>query len=150
MLSPSHFMEQAIALAQKSAAQGEVPVGCVIVKGGVIISRGQNKRENNGTAIWHAEIFAIKKACEKLNSWRLDECEMYITLEPCPMCAGAIINARIPKLYFGAFDINGGACSNLSRVNLFEAGYNHRPMVIEGFMREDCENLLKNFFKNLR
>lgn len=142
------FMRYAIAEAHKAEALGEVPVGAVIVKNGKIISSGYNKREIRNNALYHAEIEAINSACEKLKSWRLIDCNLYVTLEPCPMCAGAIINARLNRVVFGAKDVKAGSCGSV--INLFELDYNHKPKIICGILENECSVLLSNFFKNLR
>lgn len=143
------YMEQAIIEARKASDLGEVPVGAVIVYKGEIIARAHNLREKNNNALAHAEIIVIDEACRRLKSWRLDDCELYVTLEPCPMCAGAIINSRINSVYFGAFDLKGGACGSV--VDLFIKGsFNHSPTVYGGIMEETCEEVLKDFFKKLR
>ena len=141
-------MESAIQLANKAYSLGEVPVGAVIVKDGEIISGGFNRRETEKNALMHAEIEAIDSACKLLPGWRLWQCEIYVTLEPCPMCAGAIINARIPKVYFGAYDAKNGACG--SAVNLFNLPHSYRPEVFGGILQEECSKLMKDFFKRLR
>lgn len=141
------FMEEALKLAQKANKKGEVPIGAVIVRNGKIISKGFNKREKTQNAIMHAEIVAIEKACKKLGSWRLDDCEIYVTLEPCLMCLGAIINSRIKKLVFGASD--NKSCTKeflLSKNN----SLNHNLEIESGILEEDCAKLLKEFFKNAR
>ena len=143
-----YFMEQALSLAKESAAEGEVPVGCVIVRGEEIVGRGRNRRETAKTALGHAEIEAIAEACRKLGGWRLWECTLYVTLEPCPMCAGAIVNARIPRVVYGAKDRKGGACGSVC--NLFSMEFNHHPQVESGLMEEQCQALLTEFFQNLR
>lgn len=142
------YMKAALKLAQKAADEGEVPVGAVVVCEGKIVGRGRNRRETKKNAIHHAEIEAIEKACKKLGGWRLHKCDLYVTLEPCPMCTGAIINARIKTLYYGAKDEKAGSCGTL--VNLFDLPYNHKPEVISGVMEEECANILKKFFKDLR
>ncbi len=142
------YMKAALKLAQKAADEGEVPVGAVVVCDGKIVGRGRNRRETKKNAIHHAEIEAIEKACKKLGGWRLHKCDLYVTLEPCPMCTGAIINARIKTLYYGAKDEKAGSCGTL--VNLFELPYNHKPEVISGVMEEECADILKKFFKDLR
>jgi len=143
------YMEQAIIEAKKAFELDEVPVGAIIVYKGDIIARAHNLRENFNNALAHAEILAINEACKKLNSWRLDNCELYVTLEPCPMCAGAIINARISSVYFGAYDPKGGACGSV--VDLFKKGsFNHSPVLYGGIMEDACEGLLKEFFGKLR
>ena len=142
------FMEEAILLAKNAYEEGEVPVGAVIVKDGKIIARGKNEREKKQNALSHAEIEAINEACNVLNSWRLDGCEMYVTLEPCPMCAGAIINARIKTLIFGAFDSSMGSIDSV--INLCDYPYNHKVEVYGGILEDKCLTLLKDFFKDLR
>lgn len=142
------FMKAALALARKAAEEGEVPVGCVVVCEGRIVGRGRNRRETKKNALHHAEIEAIGKACKKLGGWRLHKCDLYVTLEPCPMCTGAIINARIKTLYYGAPDPKAGSCGSL--VNLFALGYNHKPEVVRGLMEEACADVLRRFFKELR
>ena len=127
------FMKAALKLAQKSAEEGEVPVGCVIVCDGKIVGRGRNRRETKKTALSHAEIEAIGKACKKLGGWRLHKCDLYVTLEPCPMCAGAIINARIRTVYYGADDSKAGSCGSL--INLFDVAYNHKPEIVYSVCR---------------
>ena len=143
-----YFMEQALSLAREAAAQGEVPVGCVIVRKGEIVGRGRNRRETAKTALGHAEIEAIADACKNLGGWRLWECELYVTLEPCPMCAGAIINARIPKVIVGAKDDKCGACGSVC--DLFSMEFNHHPEVEFGVLETQSKALLTEFFKNLR
>lgn len=143
-----YFMKQALIEANKAKEKGEVPIGAVIVCKGEIISRGHNLRETKNQAISHAEIEAINSACEKLNSWRLEDCELYVTLEPCPMCAGAIINARIKTVYFGAYDKKAGCAGSL--INLFDCGFNHRPRLKTGILEQECIEILKDFFENLR
>ena len=142
------FMDEALALAREAAADGEVPVGCVIVRNGEIVGRGRNRRETGKTALGHAEIEAISDACRKLGGWRLWECTLYVTLEPCPMCAGAIINARIPRVVFGARDEKSGACGSVC--DLFNMEFNHHPTVETGIREEECAALLTEFFQNLR
>ena len=142
------FMEQALSLARQAAAEGEVPVGCVIVRDGHIVGRGRNRREGEKSALAHAEIEAIGDACRNLGGWRLWECTLYVTLEPCPMCAGAIINARIPRVVYGAGDAKCGAARSVC--NLFSMEFNHHPQVESGILEEECAQLLTEFFKNLR
>lgn len=142
------FMKRALELGQMASSNGEVPVGAVIVKNGEIIGEGHNMREEKQNALSHAEIEAINMACKKINSWRLDECEMYVTLEPCPMCAGAIINARIKTLVFGAYDSKMGSIDSV--VNLCDLPYNHKVEVYGGIMEDDCKALMTDFFENLR
>lgn len=148
MTPNERFMKEALKEAEKAALLGEVPIGCVIVKDGKIISRGRNARETKKNALLHAEIVAIDKACKKLGGWRLWQCEMYVTLEPCPMCCGAIINARIPKVYIGAKDPKGGAMGSI--LDLTEFPFNHKVETQFGILEEECRMKLKTFFKNLR
>ena len=143
------FMAEAIKQAKKAALIDETPVGAVIVLDDKIIARGYNKRETKKNALMHAEIIAIDKACKKIGAWRLSECEMYVTLEPCPMCSGAIINSRIKKLYFGAYDKKAGCCGSVA--NLFEEGMFNHDVEVEGGIRcEECGSILSEFFKDLR
>ena len=142
------FMEEALKLAKEAAECGEIPVGAVIVKNGEIIAKGRNMREEKQNALSHAEIEAINNACKTLNSWRLDDCEIYVTLEPCPMCAGAIINARIKTLVFGAYDLKAGSIDSV--VNLCDYPYNHKVEVYGGICEERCLAVLKDFFRELR
>ena len=142
------YMQQALMLARQAAAEGEVPVGCVIVRNGQVVGQGRNRRETGKTALGHAELEAISQACENLGGWRLWDCTMYVTLEPCPMCAGAIINARIPRVVFGAKDTKAGSCGSVC--NLFSMEFNHHPQVEMGLMEEECAALLTEFFQNLR
>ena len=143
-----YFMDQALALAREAAEDGEVPVGCVIVRGDEIVGRGRNRREKGKTALAHAEIEAIGQACEALGGWRLWECTLYVTLEPCPMCAGAIINARIPRVVYGASDKKCGASGSVC--NLFSMEFNHHPKVECGILEAECADLLSSFFARLR
>ena len=143
-----YFMDQALLLAREAASEGEVPVGCVIVRGDEIVGRGRNRREKDKTALAHAEIEAIGEACRNLGGWRLWECTLYVTLEPCPMCAGAIINARIPRVVYGARDEKSGACGSVC--DLFNMDFNHHPKVETGLREEECAALLTEFFQNLR
>ena len=142
------MMREALALAAEAAAEGEVPVGCVITLGDRIVGRGRNRREVGKNALAHAELEAIDHACRTLGGWRLFGCELYVTLEPCPMCAGAIINARIDRVYYGAADGKAGSCGSL--VNLFDLPYNHRPETVGGVLEEECGDLLRAFFADLR
>ena len=142
------YMQQALALAREAALEGEVPVGCVIVRGDEIVGRGRNRRETAKTALGHAEIEAIAQACETLGGWRLWECTLYVTLEPCPMCAGAIINARIPRVYYGARDSAMGACGGV--LNLFMEDFPHHPALVGGILEEECRRVLTEFFQRLR
>ena len=142
------FMKEALALAREAGNAGEVPVGCVIVRKGQIVGRGRNRRETDKTALGHAEIEAIADACRNLGGWRLWDCTLYVTLEPCPMCAGAIINARIPRVVFGASDEKCGACGSVC--DLFSMDFNHHPAVEKGLCEEACGALLRDFFQDLR
>ena len=142
------FMEEALKEAQKAYTKDEVPVGAVIVKNGKIIARAHNLRETKNMATAHAEILAIEKASKKINSWRLIDCDMYVTLEPCTMCMGAIISSRIRNLYFGAKDPKTGACGSF--IDLSKYKYNHTVKIIDGIFKNKCEYILKDFFKNLR
>ena len=142
------FMTVALELAREAAAAGEVPVGCVITRNGQIVGRGRNRREEGKNALAHAEIEAINDACRNLGGWRLWECTLYVTLEPCPMCAGAIVNARIPRVVFGASDAKCGACGSVC--DIFTMDFNHRPKVEVGLLGEESSRLLAEFFQNLR
>ncbi len=142
------FMSEALRLAKEAANEGEIPVGAVVTIGNKIIGRGRNRREKDKNALCHAEIEAINEACNRLGGWRLWECDLYVTLEPCPMCAGAIINARIKKVVFGAYDKKNGACGSV--VNLFELPFSHNPAYAGGFMEEECSVILKDFFESIR
>jgi len=141
-------MKEALKEARKALDIEEVPVGAVIVKDGKIIARAHNIKETKKDSTCHAEILAIKKACKKLDSWRLIDCEMYVTLEPCPMCTGAIINSRIKKLYIGTADEKTGACGSV--LNLLDYKFNHKVETEKYILREECESILKEFFKFLR
>ena len=143
-----YFMDEALKLAAEAAAEGEVPVGCVIVRGDEIVGRGRNRREKGKTALAHAEIEAIGEACARLGGWRLWECTLYVTLEPCPMCAGAIINARIPRVVYGASDAKFGAVGSVC--SLFDMRFNHHPQVESGIREEEAAALMTEFFQNLR
>ena len=142
------FMRAAINEAKKSEKDGEVPIGAVIVKDGEIISCGRNRRESEKNALCHAEIEAINKTCKALGGWRLQDCDLYVTLEPCPMCAGAVINSRIKTVYFGAYDAKAGSFGSVADFNRIP--YNHKPEIIGGVMEEECSKLLSDFFKRLR
>ena len=142
------FMREAILLAKEAADDDEAPIGAVIVRDGVIVGRGRNRREKDKNALGHAEIEAINDACKTLHGWRLIGCTMYVTLEPCPMCTGAIINSRIERVVFGAYDKKAGSCGSL--INLFDLPYNHKPLLSGGFMEDECGSLLSDFFKKLR
>lgn len=142
------YMREALALSEEAAAAGEVPVGCVIVWDGAVVGRGRNRREEDADALAHAEICAIREACAAVGGWRLHKAKLYVTLEPCPMCAGAIINARIPEVYFGARDDKAGACGSV--LNLFEERFNHKPRLVGGILEDECGALLREFFHRVR
>ena len=142
------FMREALALAREAFDDGEVPVGCVLVRRGEIVGRGRNRREGDKSALAHAELEAIDQACRNLGGWRLWECTLYVTLEPCPMCAGAILNARIPRVVYGASDNKCGAVRSVC--GLFDMAFNHHPQVITGVLEEECAALLTEFFQKLR
>ena len=143
------FMQEAIKEAKKAELIDDVPIGAVIVKEGKIIARAYNKREKNQDATAHAEILAIKKACKKLNSWRLDDCTLYVTLEPCPMCAGSMILSRMKRVVYGAYDPKGGCVE--SCLNMYDHnGFNHYPEYKGGVLEEECSLLLKEYFKKKR
>lgn len=142
------FMREALELAHEAAAAGEVPVGCVIVREGLVVGRGRNRREEKQAAGSHAELEAIAQANAALHSWRLDSCDLYVTLEPCPMCAGAIINARIEEIRYGVKDPKAGCCGSV--LNLFEERFNHRPRIYQGPLERECEAVLQEFFQGLR
>lgn len=142
------FMRRCIELANNAAAGGDVPVGAVVVRNGEIIGEGINRREQQNNPILHAEIEAIEAAAKVLGGWRLDNCDLYVTLEPCPMCAGAIINSRIKNVYFGAYDKKAGSLGTLT--DLSEIKYNHKPIVWGGMLQDECANQLSAFFKKLR
>lgn len=142
------FMKYALSLARLSADEGEVPVGAIVVCDGKIVGEGRNRRETVKNALHHAEIEAINDACKNLDGWRLWKCDMYVTLEPCPMCAGAIINSRIKNVYFGASDEKNGAVVSAAR--LFDMNFTHKPLYEGGIMGEECAEILSRFFKDLR
>jgi len=142
------YMQEALALAKEAAAEGEVPVGCVVVRDGKIVGQGRNRRETGKNALAHAEIEAIDDACRNLGGWRLWDCTLYVTLEPCAMCAGAILNARIKRVVFGASDKKYGAVNSVC--SLFSMDFNHHPEVEAGVMEEESAALLQSFFQNLR
>ena len=147
--SDEYFMQEALIEAKKALGRGDVPVGCVIVKDGKIISRAYNKKENKQNAINHAEILAISKACKKLKSFRLDDCELFVTLEPCPMCCGAILSARVKRVCFGAYDKNYGCVG--SKYNFLEdSDFEHLIENKGGILQKECENIIKEFFKSVR
>ena len=143
------FMREALKQAERASALGEMPVGAVIVRDGEIISRAYNRRETKKNALYHAEITAIDRACKKLGGWRLPRCEMYVTLEPCPMCAGAILNSRIEHIYYGASDEKSGCCG--SKINLLDMNLcNYTVTVTGGILENECRDIIKKFFRNLR
>ena len=142
------YMARALELAAQAAQVGDVPGGCVIVRDGEIIGEGRNRREENGDATAHAELEAIRDACQRVGSWRLHGCTLYVTLEPCPMCAGGIINARIEQVRYGAKDEKAGACGSV--LNLFEERFNHKPRIYRGPMENECGRILQDFFEELR
>ena len=143
------YMSLALALAREAAQAGEVPVGCLITDGeGRIIGRGRNRREESGDATAHAEVEAIRQACAAIGNWRLEKCSIYVTLEPCPMCTGAIINSRIPTVVFGAREALSGSCGSV--IDLFSENYGHKPAVFGGVLAEDCAALLRDFFRGKR
>lgn len=148
-INREEYMKMAIALALEAAKDGDVPVGCVIADGGgKIIGRGRNRREMRKNALCHAEIEAIFDACRSIGDWRLDNCTMYVTLEPCPMCAGAIINARIPRLVYGAREPRSGSCGSV--INLFMENYGFSPQIEGGVLEDECREMLRVFFEKLR
>lgn len=149
MTDKERFMKEALKEARKAYEKEEVPVGAVIVKDGKIIAKAHNLKESKNSSVCHAEILAINKACKKLGAWRLTDCDMYVTLEPCPMCTGALINSRIRKLYIGTRDEKTGACG--SKINLLEdVIFNHKVEIERDVMQKECEAILKDFFKFLR
>ena len=148
MTDREFYMSQALELAREAFNAGEIPVGCVVVKDGAVIGRGRNRREERGNAVAHAEIEAIEEACGAMGDWRLDCCTLYVTLEPCPMCSGAIINSRISEIVYGAKEENTGSCGSV--INLFEENYGHKPRIYPGVLGDDCALLMKKFFETLR
>lgn len=142
------LMGAALAEAEQAAALGEVPVGAVVARGGEIIAAAHNTRETEKNALHHAELLAIDAACKKLGGWRLHRCDLYVTLEPCPMCAGALINSRMKTVYYGAPDPKAGSCGSL--INLFALPYNHQPALVSGVLEQECADILRNFFRELR
>lgn len=143
-----YYMGMALDLAREAMADGETPVGCVIVRDGAVVGRGRNRRETGKSALAHAELEAIREACAALGGWRLINTALYVTLEPCPMCAGGIINARIPAVYYGAKDEKAGCCGSV--LNLFEERFNHHPRIYSGILGAECGALLQSFFHTLR
>lgn len=148
MNSDEKFMRLALEQAHLAYQIGEVPVGAVVVKDGEIVGTGYNRRETDKNAVAHAELLAIDDACKRLGGWRLWECELYVTLEPCPMCAGAIINSRIKRLIYGASDKKAGSVESV--VRMFDLPYNHKPPYTAGVLEEECSQILKSFFKEMR
>lgn len=142
------YMRRALELAEEAVRDGDVPVGCVIVRNGQIVGEGRNRREERGDATAHAELEAIRDACKRLGSWRLHDCTLYVTLEPCPMCAGGIINSRIHAVHYGTRDEKAGCCASV--LNLFEERFNHRPRIYAGLLEKECQKQLQNFFQTLR
>ncbi len=143
-----HFMKEALSLARQAALHGEVPVGCVIVRGEEIVGRGRNMREEKQSTVSHAEMEAIADANRRLGTWRLDDCELFVTLEPCPMCAGAILNARFRRVWYGARDESMGACGGV--FNLYMEPFANRPALVGGILAEECRQVLSDFFGRLR
>ena len=144
-----YFMQQALLEAEKSYKKDEVPIGAIIVKNGKVIARAHNKIERDKLATSHAEILAIRKASKKLKGWRLDGCEMYVTLEPCPMCAGAIVNCRISKVYFGAYELKSGSAESKFSI-LTDSGLNHKTLFEGGVLLDQCSALIKKYFRQKR
>ena len=141
------FMQQALSLARRAANEGEVPVGALVVKTGEIIGRGYNLREQNKMATAHAEILAIEEACRAIGSWRLNDCTLYVTMEPCPMCAGAIVNSRVARVVYGVKDAAAGCCGSLIDFNRYP--FSHSFALTGGVCEEECAELLKQFFKSI-
>ena len=148
MTDPEVYMRQALALARQAPATGDVPVGCVVVKDGQVVGRGCNRREADHDALAHAECLAIQDACRTMGGWNLHGCDLYVTLEPCPMCAGAILNARLRAVYYGARDEKAGALGGV--LNLFMEDFNHSPRIYGGILAEECSEILNKFFERLR
>lgn len=147
-MTDTEAMHEALALAREAADEGEVPVGCIVTDGEHIVGRGRNRRETGKSALAHAELEAIGEACRTLGGWRLWRCTLYVTLEPCPMCAGAIINSRIRRVVYGAADTKAGCCGSVT--DLFAMPFNHHPVVEQGLRAEEAQELLQAFFKDLR
>lgn len=147
-MTDQECMREAMLLARLSALEGEVPVGAIVTRGDGIVGRGRNRRERGKNALAHAELEAIFDACKTLGGWRLWECTMYVTLEPCPMCTGALINSRMKRVVFGAYDQKAGSCGSV--IDLFALPYNHKPTLEGGFMAQECASLLTEFFRSLR
>ncbi len=149
IMTHEEYMRAALALAGEAGAAGDVPVGCVVVSPeGEIIGRGKNERQAKNSAVAHAEVEAIEEACRRLGTWRLQDCSLYVTLEPCPMCAGAIMNARIKRVYYGARETRSGSCGSV--INLFMENYEFSPQVVGGVLEDECAALMTDFFKELR
>lgn len=147
-MTDSELMGLALEEARKAAALGEVPVGAVVARNGEVVAAAHNTRETEKNALHHAELLAIDAACKKLGGWRLHRCDLYVTLEPCPMCAGALINSRMKTVYYGAPDPKAGSCGSL--INLFALPYNHQPALVSGVLEQECADILRNFFRELR
>lgn len=149
-MNDEFYMKKSLELAKKAMEKGEVPVGAVVVKKstGEIVGEGYNRRESGISPLAHAEIIAISQASQKLGGWRLIDCELFVTLEPCPMCAGAIINSRLERVIFGASDLKAGSCGSV--INLFEYPFNHKPEITSGVLQESCSGILSEFFAELR
>ena len=147
-MNHQEYMKRALELAAQAGAEGDVPGGCVIVRNEQIIGEGRNRREEHGDATAHAELEAIRQACQHTGSWRLHDCTMYVTLEPCPMCAGGIVNARVEEVRYGAREEKMGCCGSV--LNLFEERFNHKPRIYQGPLVEECQQVMQDFFQNLR
>ena len=147
-MTHQEYMKRALELAAQAGAEGDVPVGCVIVRDGQIIGEGRNRREEHGDATAHAELEPIRQACQHTGSWRLHDCTMYVTLEPCPMCAGGIVNARVEEVHYGAREEKMGCCGSV--LNLFEERFHHKPRIYQGPLVEECQQIMQDFFQNLR
>ena len=147
-MTDSELMGLALEEARKAAALGEVPVGAVVARNGEVVAAAHNTRETEKNALHHAELLAIDAACKKLGGWRLHRCDLYVTLEPCPMCTGALINSRMKTVYYGAPDPKAGSCGSL--INLFALPYNHQPALVSGVLEQECADILRNFFRELR
>lgn len=147
-MTDSELMGLALEEARKAAALGEVPVGAVVARRGEVVAAAHNTRETEKNALHHAELLAIDAACKKLGGWRLHRCDLYVTLEPCPMCAGALINSRMKTVYYGAPDPKAGSCGSM--INLFALPYNHQPALVSGVLEQECADILRNFFRELR
>ena len=148
MTADEKFMQLAVEQAKKAYQIGEVPIGAVVIKDGEVAGAGYNRRETGKNALYHAELMAIDEACRKLGGWRLWQCELYVTLEPCPMCAGAIINSRLRRIVYGCDDYKAGSVKSV--INLFDLPYNHKPEYIGGVLADECSAMLSDFFRELR